>query len=120
MTGESPERSWTLPDSLRELAEEGNEFLVMEVLSVFRSDSTERLEILSRALAAGDRLQIRNQAHALKGSSSQIGADDMAAVCQEMELLAPTAAAGALATLADRAKVHFVAVLDAITRQYGQ
>ena len=55
---------WALPDELRELAE-ADESLVQEVLSVFRTDTAERMAKLKAALARDDRTTVRHQAHAI-------------------------------------------------------
>jgi two-component system sensor histidine kinase/response regulator len=120
MHGESPDQIWTLPNSLRELATEIDEDMVKEVLSIFRNDFAERLIVLRSALAAGDRPQICSQAHALKGSSAQVGANALAAACREMEMFAPSAGIDELALLIHRIESHFVAVRGAITSRYGE
>lgn len=112
--------SWSLPESLRELAEEGNEDLVQEVLAVFRTDCTERFGLLRDAMARDDRSKIRNQAHALKGSSAQVGANAMAATCRDIELMAADARADSLAALVERAERQFREVWEAMTRLPGE
>jgi HPt (histidine-containing phosphotransfer) domain-containing protein len=119
MHRDSPDQVWTLPHSLQELAAEGCDDLVREVLSVFRTDTTDRLVVLRRALSAGDRPQIRSQAHALKGSSAQVAANALMAACSELEQVAPSAEMHDLADLVNRTEGLFFAVRDAISRQYG-
>jgi HPt (histidine-containing phosphotransfer) domain-containing protein len=119
MPGESPDRTWTLPDSLRELTEGGTEDLLKELLAVFRADSTERFSLLRQALEAGERQEIRTQAHALKGSAAQVGADAMAKSCHDIEIFAPSGTPAKLSALLERAKSQFEEVCDAIVRVYG-
>jgi len=111
---------WTLPDSLRELAEEGNDDLVKEVLSVFRSDCTTRLSLLRAAVAAIDRPEIRRQAHTIKGSAAQVGAAEMASTCRNLEFLSADATPDQMATLLDRVELEFRIVRDAMARQYSE
>ena len=120
MAGESHDLNWTLPDSLRELADEGTPELVNEVLSVFRIDSTERLALLRSALEAGDRQELRSQAHTLKGSAAQVGAVAMAEACQEIETLAKEGDLPGLAVLVARAEKQFFQVCGVMRRQYGE
>ena len=48
-----------------------------------------------------------------------MAANALAAACREMELLAPSAAIDDLTLLVDRTERLFIAVRDAISRQYG-
>lgn len=82
--------SWTLPESLQELAECGEKEMVAEVLTLFRSDTVSRIQVLRTAVEAGDRVLTRAQAHSLKGSAVQVGAMALAEACRELELTAET------------------------------
>ena len=66
------------------MAEGGDSEIVLEVLSVFQTDTAARLRTLQAALAAGDTAQVRTQAHSIKGSASQVGALGLAALCQSI------------------------------------
>lgn len=101
---------WTLPEELRQLAEAGDGNLVKEVLSVFQSDSAERLQALRAASAAGDRETVRKQAHTLKGSSAQVGALAMSNICQRLESCAREASAQEIDDLIGKIEVDFAAV----------
>jgi HPt (histidine-containing phosphotransfer) domain-containing protein len=76
---------WTLPADLQELAGEGSEDMVAELLTMFRSDSASRLEALRSAVHSGDERAMRSVAHSLKGSAAQLGAARMAEACRLME-----------------------------------
>src|SRR5438105_8497477 len=91
---------WLLPEELEQLAEQGESGLVQEVLAVFQTDTAERLTKLRNAVSSGDRTEVRNQAHAIKGSASQVGALAVAAFCQSLE---SKALAGPLPELRDLA-----------------
>jgi HPt (histidine-containing phosphotransfer) domain-containing protein len=93
------------------LAEAGDESLVQEVLSVYRTDTAERMAKLKAAVAREDRAMVKNQAHAIKGSSGQVGAVEVAAHCRELELGAMTAAPEVLRDLVGRAEAALVEVL---------
>lgn len=56
-----------------------------ELIDTFISDSVERIAKLKEALAAGDMNQVTHQAHGLKGSCRNIGANPMAAICEIVE-----------------------------------
>jgi HPt (histidine-containing phosphotransfer) domain-containing protein len=77
--------SWVLPEELRQLAE-SDEALVKEVLAVFQSDTAERIARLRASLDRGDTAGVKTEAHALKGSSGQVGAGGVSAICRQIEL----------------------------------
>lgn len=90
---------WALPPELRELADCGDAGIVQEVLTVFRSDTKERIAAMRSAWESADRNEVRKQAHALKGSSGQVGALPLSALCKTLEsaaLAAPTPEVGEL------------------------
>jgi HPt (histidine-containing phosphotransfer) domain-containing protein len=104
---------WVLPDELRYLVEAGEQDLVTEVLAVFRSDTAERLKKAQRALEGKDLVTVRNEAHAMKGSAWQVGATQVAAICQRIEADAPGADP---ADLRDRLQ-KLEAAFDEVCRQ---
>lgn len=75
-----------LPAALRQLQEGGETALVEELIQIFQSDAAERLEVLARALDAADYPIVRQEAHTIKGSALQVGANRVAEVCRQMEL----------------------------------
>jgi len=77
--------SWVLPEELRQLAE-SDEGLVKEVLAVFRTDTAERIARLRASLDRGDTAGVKSEAHALKGSSGQVGAGGLSSICRQIEL----------------------------------
>ena len=64
--------------------------LIQKVCYLFRTTSDERMAKIHEALAAGEAAEIARLAHALKGSSAQIGAEPLrqAAVALEQEAVA--------------------------------
>lgn len=76
---------WTLPEELQQLAREGAADVVADVIAVFQEDTASRLEVLREAVRNGNCILIRAEAHALKGSSAQLGASAMAHMCSQME-----------------------------------
>jgi len=100
--------SWVLPEELRQLAD-SDEGLVEEVLAVFRSDTSDRIAKLGAALDRGDRIVVKNQAHAIKGSAGQVGASGVFALCREIEIQAASDGA-ALKDLVTQLEAAFAAV----------
>src|ERR1700683_3386434 len=77
---------WVLPAALRQLQEGGEGVLVEELIAIFETDAAERLDVLARALEAADYPTVRQEAHTIKGSALQVGANRVADVCRQMEL----------------------------------
>jgi CheY-like chemotaxis protein len=67
---------------LREL---GDADLLSELSTMFLDDASSRLAALREAVEGGDAKSVEQIAHALKGSSSNMGAKRMAKICAELE-----------------------------------
>jgi HPt (histidine-containing phosphotransfer) domain-containing protein len=78
--------TWVLPAALRQLEECGETDLVAELIAIFQTDTASRLEILARAVETGDHTTARQEAHTIKGSALQVGADSLAELCRQMEV----------------------------------
>jgi HPt (histidine-containing phosphotransfer) domain-containing protein len=70
------------------LADIGDAQTVREVIAVFQSDTEKRIRKIRTAIAAGDALQVRAEAHAIKGSSGQVGAMHVSGLCRQIEAAA--------------------------------
>jgi HPt (histidine-containing phosphotransfer) domain-containing protein len=77
---------WVLPAALRQLQECGESALMEELLAIFQTDTAERLEVLVRAVETTDYATVRQEAHTIKGSALQVGANRVAEFCRQMEL----------------------------------
>jgi len=108
---------WTLPNALQELALCGEREIVAEVLTLFQSDTESRLAVLRDAVGSGDRHEARAQAHSLKGSALQVGANALAESCREMEMTAETCPD--LLRLLGEIERRFAMVSESISREYG-
>ncbi len=88
---------------LRELQREHGVEAVAKVVSSFLDSAGQRLAYLRSAAAGADACRISSLAHSLGGSSGLFGAQRMAALCQQVEALAASAASGeGMAALLDR------------------
>jgi CheY-like chemotaxis protein len=86
--------------ALRDLHGAGQPDILAELIAVYLRDTPSRLATLHEALAHADAGSLRGAAHSLKGSSSQIGAAQMAQLCADLEEQARAAdLAGAAQTL---------------------
>jgi HPt (histidine-containing phosphotransfer) domain-containing protein len=71
--------------ALRDLQGAGRPDLLAEVIAVYLRDTPARLAALHEAVARTDAEALRRAAHSLKGSSSQIGAVQVARLCADLE-----------------------------------
>lgn len=55
------------------------------LIETFKQDSVERINKLREVITGGDGDAIRRAAHSFKGSSSNIGAQNLSALCAAME-----------------------------------
>ncbi|HEY2737252.1 MAG TPA: ATP-binding protein, partial [Thermoanaerobaculia bacterium] len=90
----SPERPGTraLPtldparlEQLRDLEEVTGRPIVRQIIAVFLAETPKRVEEIRDALAKGDASALTFVAHSLKGSSGQLGAVRLTALCGELE-----------------------------------
>jgi CheY-like chemotaxis protein len=76
--------------ALRDLQGEGQPDILAELSAVYLRETPPRLAALREAVARVDGEALRREAHTLKGSSSQIGAVQMARLCADLEEQAGT------------------------------
>ena len=70
---------------LRELHEDGEPDLLADLIALFFAAVPPPLVALRKAVDAGDAHSVERIAHTLKGSSANIGAVRMQALCTELE-----------------------------------
>jgi HPt (histidine-containing phosphotransfer) domain-containing protein len=85
-TGSEFPAVWVIPAALRQLADSGDAELVEELIAIFQTDTAERLEVMRRAIDARDFVAVGAEAHTIKGSAVQVGANRLAEFCRQMEL----------------------------------
>jgi signal transduction histidine kinase/HPt (histidine-containing phosphotransfer) domain-containing protein len=71
-------------DSLRKIRQPGHADLFTELIDLFLHQTESYLNVLQDSHLRNDADEIRRMAHRLKGSSANIGASQMVAVCQEL------------------------------------
>lgn len=77
--------AWAFPEALQQLLGDGEEEFVSELVEVYKSQTGDRMRLLREAVEKGRLDEARAQAHAIKGGSSQMGADRLADACLEIE-----------------------------------
>jgi CheY-like chemotaxis protein/HPt (histidine-containing phosphotransfer) domain-containing protein len=73
-------------DQLRALARAGSPDLLERLHASFARDTPPRLSALRAAVASGDRAAMAFNVHTLKGSAANLGAEQIAEVCRELEV----------------------------------
>jgi PAS domain S-box-containing protein len=63
----------------------GDEELIKEIVPIFLNDNKERLEMLTKAVRAGDAEAIKLYAHAVKGAGRNIGAKQLSNIAHRLE-----------------------------------
>ena len=81
--------------TLRELQEEGEPDILGELFDLFLQDTPTRLRAMREAVKLEDNEAVQRIAHSLKGSSANLGAQQMAAMCEDLERQARGGAAAA-------------------------
>ena len=76
---------WIFPEGLQQLLDTGEDELVSEIIEVYKSQTRSQLRLLRNAVESGLLKEVRAYAHTIKGGSSQVGANDLAAVCLAIE-----------------------------------
>lgn len=80
---------WDLPESLREIEEAGDVTIVLELIDCFQNDTVRRFGRLHAAVARLDAATVEAEAHAMRGSARQMGAEALADLWQAIEATAP-------------------------------
>lgn len=71
--------------SFEEAQIEGEPDFVVELIDLYLEDASAKIDALQEGLATADVTTLRRLAHCLKGSSGNLGANRMAALCGELE-----------------------------------
>ena len=80
---------WTVPEILKDIAEAGDDGVLLELIDSFRHDTASRLERLHQAVARFDADKLKAEAHSVRGAAQQMGAEDLADLCRSVEAGAP-------------------------------
>jgi HPt (histidine-containing phosphotransfer) domain-containing protein len=78
---------WVLPEMLLDLAADGTAGLIADLIDAFRTDTQLRLKQVRHALGDTDIKGIRAGIHSIKGCAQQMGANAMASMCLDIELV---------------------------------
>lgn len=87
------------------------------LLETFLVDSQERLVQLKEAIAAETAEELRHSAHSFKGSSGNIGAPQLSALCRDLEDLGRSGTVEGSAAIFEQLESEFTTV-EKIMRSY--
>jgi HPt (histidine-containing phosphotransfer) domain-containing protein len=59
--------------------------LIVELIDLYLVDAPRQMTVMRKAMAETDKPSLKRAAHSLKGSSANLGANQMAALCAELE-----------------------------------
>ena len=106
------------PDALAMLREcDTDGTLLPELVELFRNETPRRIGALRSAYQAGNAGQLTQQAHALKSGCAQLGARQMADLCQRLEIQGRIGSMQAAGPLLDELEREFHAVSAALLVQ---
>lgn len=106
--------------SLRELQAEGEPDLIGELVELFVEDMPARIAELRQALRTGDLPAVASAAHSCKGSSSNLGANALAAACDALEKAAKARTAANLAPLLAEVEAAFDQAVRALREEWPE
>ena len=76
--------NWAPPHGIQELAAE-QEGLIQELIESYTTDMERRLQRIRAAMRSSDARVLRSEVHTIKGSSRQMAAHHVAAICEQIE-----------------------------------
>lgn len=94
---------WNPPTELLDLGDG----LIVELVNMFRTDTARSLSRIGDLLSKADFDGVKAAAHTIKGSASQMGADAVTSICEEVEGAAREASASKLEERGARLQAAF-------------
>jgi HPt (histidine-containing phosphotransfer) domain-containing protein len=105
---------WHPPEELREIEEAGDDGLVLELIGCFQTDVASRFKHLHDAVARLDAAAVKAEAHTIRGSAGQMGAEALAALCQAVEAGVPEMSWAERECQLNQAEARFAEVYSAM------
>lgn len=94
----------------------GDKEFLAELVEIYLEDGQLRVNELGEALAAQDPDQLAKTAHKLKGSSANMGANDLMNLCQQLEALGRAGSLEGVSGILQEVQQEFVRVKKALIR----
>ena len=106
-------------EHIREATMGDDEFLA-ELITLFLNDTPQQLEALRKAVRTGDAETAASAAHRLKGSSSNMGAESLSALCLHLEKSSSGKQLEELPRLVEQVDEEFDQVREILTNLRGE
>ena len=117
-----PVLDMTVVEELLSLCDDGDPELLLDLIQLYLDDSPAKIQGLRQGIASGDFEMVERAAHALKGSSGNLGARLLQDTCEQLQLTARHQDKTAIRQLVTRAHAEFVDVcaeLQRLQRRYA-
>ena len=108
------------PQALAELKALGNSGILGKVIQRYTDHSPTLLQALREAIAADDAKAVRDAAHSLKSSSASLGATQLAALSEQLEIMGREQHIDDAPRLFTEMEAEYAAVLIALDRELQQ
>ncbi len=102
--------------TLRAMCDESDPTFFREVVEAFFADTAELIAALQQAMTSAEIVTVERTAHTLKGSSTNVGALGMAAICSELQSTASVEKAAETATCLMRLESEFTRVRQELSK----
>lgn len=102
-------------DNIRALSADRGGALVQRVINAYVADTPQHLKTLHLAIGARDTTSVRKVAHSLKSSSANVGAEALAQMCKDMEILGRNDSTEGAAGILTDMEHEFQAVRDSLS-----
>lgn len=94
-------------ENLRALNPDDGDSFLRDIISIFLEDTPQRLVELRESLVTGDQARFIRAAHSIKGSSSNLGANQLRAVSEKLESKSKNQGLGDVDTLLTELETAF-------------
>jgi two-component system sensor histidine kinase/response regulator len=75
----------TILASFEDVQGEGEPDVIVELIDLYLNDTSSRMAAMQTAITRNDEVPLRHGAHSVRGSSANLGAHRVAALCEELE-----------------------------------
>jgi signal transduction histidine kinase/CheY-like chemotaxis protein len=102
------------PEAMEMLLQMGGAQVVADLLELFRTETPPLLQAMREALSRNDGPRLRESAHGLKGTASNLGAQTLASLCAELEKRGKSGSFEGVDGLLARVEQQYAAVCAAL------
>jgi HPt (histidine-containing phosphotransfer) domain-containing protein len=103
-------------ENLRALTPDDPDSFLREIIGIFLDDTPARIADLRKSLASADQSEFTRAAHSIKGSSSNLGANQLRAIAAELEHRGKVEGIAALSSRVDDLETAFASARLALEK----